>query len=88
MQSSQTFTESGEMTQSQRQESLDSGRSGTLYTDYELGRLLLTVTERKTGKVVYSGTSEAALLEDPSESRARARIQKATKEILKGWPRS
>jgi hypothetical protein len=88
--SSQTFTEEGEFSQSQKQEDGGSGqawgRSATLNSDYEQGRLILTVTDRKTGKVVYQGTSEAELLERPSASKSTSRIQKAVKGMLKNWP--
>ena len=90
IQSSQTFSESGELSLSQQQESGGSGqildRSRTLNTDYEQGRLILNVTDRRTGKIVYRGTSEAELLDQPSASKSSPRVKKAVKEMLKNWP--
>ena len=86
MHSSQTFTDEGELNQSQLQEGRSYGRSATLYSDYEQGRLFLTVTDRKTGKVVYRGTSEAALFDQPSGRKSQSRLQKAVKKMLKNWP--
>lgn len=87
MHSSQTFTDEGGLNQSQLQEGRSYGRSATLYSDYEEGRLFLTVTDRKSGKVVYKGTSEAVLLDKPSGRKSQSRLQTAVNKMLKNWPK-
>lgn len=87
MHSSQTFTEDSELNQNQRQELTGDGRSGTLHTDYEQGRIYLTVTDRKSKNVVYRATSEATLLENPSERKTQSRLNKVVRQMLKNWPK-
>ena len=85
--SAQTFSEDSELGQNRRQEMIGSGRSGTLHSDYQQGRIYLTVTDRESGKVVYRATSEAALLDQPSERKSRSRLQTAVKDMLGNWPK-
>ena len=61
--------------------------TGTRDTEWEEARLLIQITDRRSGQVVYSGYGTAALLNDPSLSRAQSRINSAVRDILAGIPR-
>ena len=61
--------------------------TGVRKTDWEEGRLIIQLLDRKTGQVVFSGYATAALLNDPSPSRAQSRIQTAVRDIFRQLPR-
>ena len=60
---------------------------GTLNTDYEVGRLFLDLTDRKSGQVVYRGSTTTPLLTNPSPSRSQSRIRHAVTGMLAGFPK-
>ena len=87
----QEFSAAGEFTGNQIDEA---GGTGPLWdlrksvdTGFEQGRILLTLTDRKSGKVVYRGSAAGALLKNPSPSRSVPLINRAVKGMLDGFPR-
>lgn len=61
--------------------------SRTFETGVERGRLVLTVSDRKSGKLLYTGSAETDLRNQQNESRAVPRINRAVSSILKDFPR-
>ena len=55
-------------------------------TTAEEGSLTVELRDRRTGKVVYRGTAEATLLDDPSPWKAETHIQQAVNRMLGDLP--
>ena len=91
MVSSQEFTGHGELSESRLDEEGGSSAAfaprGTIETDYEQGRLLLDLTDRRNGKVVYRGSTQTVLLKQPTPAKSASRINRMVKEMLKDLPK-
>ena len=85
----QEFTAVGEMSGAQLDEeggTMGQVASATVETEYETARILLDLTDPKTGRLVYQGAAQANLLKNPSQARSQARINEAVERMLKDFP--
>ncbi|QSQ25372.1 DUF4136 domain-containing protein [Pyxidicoccus parkwayensis] len=63
--------------------------AGAPYTyarEYEQGTLILDFVDAKSNKLVWRGTAQAEVNENPSASRTRGRINEAVEEMLAHFP--
>lgn len=65
------------------------GGSGVPYStvdEYEEGTLILDVVDAASNKLVWRGTAQAELSENPSEQKRQDRTQEAVEKILERFP--
>ncbi|MBZ4420202.1 DUF4136 domain-containing protein [Myxococcus sp. RHSTA-1-4] len=63
------------------------GPTGATYLrEYEMGTLILDVVDAKAKKLVWRGTAQAELQENPSASSTQERIGDAVEEMLSRFP--
>lgn len=63
------------------------GGGSLAVSEFEEGTLVLDLSDRKTGKLVYRGSARATLLDDPSATRSDIRLRRIVAQLLKGFPR-
>ena len=57
-------------------------------TAYEQGTLVIDLVDRRTKKLVWRGTAQAALSETPSKAEREATIDEAVKKMFEKFPPS
>jgi hypothetical protein len=58
----------------------------TTVNEYEEGTLILDVVDAPSNKLVWRGTAQAELSENPSEQQRQERTQEAVEKILEKFP--